>query len=361
MSIELDALRSLWVYPESTYQADQSGTFPMGFLAVPLKEGTLQAKGTRDQLDPLAAKLRADGHSRKVLGKRACTLGFGVTLHSHGVDLDGDVSAPASSSWALRMILEALMGGSFATTNPGAQTTVQAGTSTTAVVVTTGHGARFEADGVIACQTVSGSSVLELREVLSVSGDTVSVKEAFSATPVSGTPVRGGVTVYLTEDPQTSLQFVTEGQESSDRAVYRGMAGGFKIDLKVGELAALMFDLKGAGWDRMSNASPQALSYANFSPMPLMASELHVPTVGSTTRTAVDYSAVTVEPSLVYEPVRAGGATETIKRMRRQATRPFAKASFVTQYEDQTWYTARDDRENRALFLQIGTDRKSVV
>jgi hypothetical protein len=355
MSIELDALRSLWVREESSYQTDHSGTFPSDFLAVPYKEGTLSPKGVQTLLDPLAAKLRADGHSLKVLGKKECTLGFGITLHSHGLDLDGDVAPPTTANWALMRILVALMGGSATTTSPGAQTTVQSGTTTTTVNVTAGHGARFAANGVIACQTVSGSSALELREILSVSTDAVTVKEAFSATPVTGTPVRGGITISLTEDPAQSLQFITEGRESSDRAGYRGMAGGFKLDLKVGELAALMFDLKGAGWGRLSDASPQSLSYSHFSPIAMVASELHVPTVGSTTRAAVDYSALSIEPSLVYEPQRAGGAAETIKRMKRQATRPFVKGSFVTPYEDQTWYTARDNREVRALFAQIGS------
>jgi hypothetical protein len=49
--------------------------------------------------------------------------------------------------------------------------------------------------------------------------------------------------------------------------------------------------------------------------------------------------------------------------MRRQRTRDgvLARATFTVPYEDATWITARDDREVRALFLQIGNAGGSCI
>ena len=251
-------------------------------------------------------------------------------------------------------LLQAIMGGSIATTNPGAQTTVQAGTTTTTVNVTASHGGRFQAGGVIACQTVAGSSNLELREVLSVSTDAVSVKEAFSATPVTGTPVRGGVTVYLTEDPDTSLQVMIEGREATDGVVLRGLQGGFSLTLPVGGRGQLSASLAGAGWARLGSSSVTVPSYTNVSPLALNPLDVTVPTVGSTTLVSVAASEFTCEPQIAYAPQKSGAATETIARMKRQPARPVVKGSFTAPYQDDTWYTARDGREVRAVFARGG-------
>lgn len=362
MSVEIDTLRYVGVYkePAGSYQVDNSGT-PGDFVAVPYKEGTLQLQGGRAMLDPMTGKMRLDGHDRKVLGIRSCTAAFGVTLHSHGRDLDGDVAAPAAIDWPLMLMLQTILGGASATTNPGAQTVVVAGTTTTTVTVTTGHGARFALGGVIACEVAASDPRLELKEVASVAGDVVTVKEAFSATPVTGTPVRGGVTLFPAEDPDESLQLLVEGREGQDGAVYRGLQGGFTIDLPLGELGSLNFSLAGAGWARLGTSGVTIPSYSNFAPMAVTPLELHLPTVGSTTRVVVEQASLTIEPQIAYAPVKSGRAAETIARMRRQPTRPLVRGSFVCPYEDDTYYNARDARTNLALFAQVGNLAGSAI
>lgn len=357
MTIEPHALRYLGVYEEpagsTTYAVDHSST-PGDFLAVPYKEGTLEFDEGRTDLDPMAGKVRLDGHSEKVVGPVKPTGKFNVTLHSHGLDLDGDVAAPTTSTWALLRILKAICGGSTATTNPGTQTLVVSSTTTT-VTVTATHGARFSGGGVIACQTTSGSSLLELREILSVSGDIVTVKEAFSAAPVASTPVRGGVTVYMTEDPDTSLQFLIEGRELSDRFVFGGMQGGFGIAINQNGLSELSFNLAGALFSHLSDGSGVTVpTYSVFSPVPCVASILTVPTVGTTTRTVVHQTDVKLEIGIQYEAVASGSGVNGIRRMRRLPSRPLVKGSFTTPFEDSTWRTAHTSREDRALFLQLG-------
>jgi len=355
MTIEADVLRWVGIYeePAGSYQIDEPTQ--ASFAHFPYEEGTLTAQLGRELLDPLTGKIRLDGHDLKVLGIRSCTLALATMLHSHGLDLDGDVAPVTKSTWALLRVLQTVMGGSIATTNPAVQTiAVVTGTTTTAVEVTAAHGARFQAGGVIACQTVSGSSNLELREVLSVAGDVVSVKQAFSVAPVTGTPVRGGISTYLTEDPTSSLQAWIEGREATDSVKLRGLQGGFSLTLPVGGRGQIAFALAGAGWAREGSSAITVPAYVSTSPFALTPLELTVPTVGATARVVVPESEVTIEPAITYAPQKSGAATETIARMKRQPARPVVKGSFVCPYEDDTWYTARDNREVRAVFAQLG-------
>jgi hypothetical protein len=358
MTIEPDVLRYLGIYeePAGSYQTDHTGT-PADFLALPYEEGTLQAQLGRAALDPMAGKIRRDGHSKKVLGPRSCTLNVATKIHSHGVDCDGDVDVPTKSTWALARVLEAIMGGSLAdggtTATSSAQTTVQSSTTTT-ITVDTGHGARFAVGGVIAAPTVSGSPHLEARPIESISTDTITVKHAFSAAPVTGQPVRGGLTIYMKEDPDTSLQALIEGREGSDGVGLRGLQGGFSLSMPLGELGQFAFALQGAGWARLGSSSATNPSYGVFEPVAMDPLELLVPVLGTTTRRVVEQSELSIEPQIAYAPQRSGAAEETIARMVRQPARPLVSGSFVCPYEDDTWYTRRDNRTALAVWAQAG-------
>ncbi len=359
MSYESNLLRSVRVYvePAGSYAVDNSSTAG-DFINWPITEGFGMPAPARDMLDPMLSQQRLDGRAEKVVGKRTAAAAISALLASHGVDMVGNETPPPATTWALRRVLGAIMGGVSVTGNEAAATTVEAGTTTTAVTVTTNHGDRWVKGSVIGCEVSASSTALELREVASVSGDVVTVSEAFSATPVTGTSVRGGVTFYPTEDPDTSLQLFCQGRELSDNFVARGMQGGFQIEAKPGQLAKLTFDLKGAAVTHLSNHSGiNVPTLANWTPVAAVGSELRVPTVNSTTRTAVLASDFACSLGFAYEPVTGYGGTETIIRMRRQRPRDgiLARGTFVVPFEDGTWTTARDDREDRAIAMQIGT------
>ena len=362
MTYEVNALRSVRVYvePAGSYAVDNSST-PGDFLDVPITEGFAMGAPAREMLDPMLAQVRLDGRAERVAGKRSAALQLQMLLASHGVDMVGNESQPGASTWALRRILGAVMGGVALTGTEAGATTVQAGTTATVVNVSTGHGDRWTPNSPIGC-IVNGA--LEVREVLSVSTDAVSVKEAFSATPTTGQSVRGGVTFYPVEDPDTSLQIIAQGRETADNFLYRGLQGSMQIEAKPGQLAKLTLDLKGAAATKLSDHSGiNVPSVANWSPVAVVASALTVPTVGSTTRTPVYASDFALTLGFAYEPITAYGGTETILRMRRQRPRDgvLARATFTVPYEDSTWITARDDREDRALFLQIGNAGGSCI
>jgi len=359
MSIEPDALRYVGLYeePDGSYQIDHSGT-PADFLAYPYEEGTLQVQGMVQDLRPTPGKIRRDGDVKGVLGPKTCTAAMATTLHSHGVDCDGASDVPTKSTWALARMLTAIMGGALyddgTSETSSSQTTVQSAT-VTAVTVDSGHGARFANRGVIGCQVVSGSTNLELREIESIASDVITVKEAFSAAPIASTPVRGGATFYMTENPLTALQLLVEGREATDGVSLRGLQGGFSLTLPVGGLGQLSVALAGAGWDRMGASSATSPTYGVYSPIALNPLKVTIPTVGTTTHSLIAQAEVTIEPQITYRPQRSGAADETIARMVRAETRPLVQGSFVVPYEDDTWYAHRDAKTTLALFAQLGT------
>lgn len=356
MSIESHVLRYAGIYeePSNAYQVDHAAT-PGDFIALPYMEGSLEAQLAMENLSPMTGKMRLDGDDEQVHGPRSCTLACGITLHSHGVNMIATATAPTVTTWAFLRALKAIMGGVSSTgTEADGTVVVATATTATAVEVTTGHGDRWVAGSVIGCEVVSGSGLIEAREVLSVAGDVVSVKQAFSAAPVTGSAVRGGVTVFMTEDPQTSLQALIEGREGHDGLVLRGLQGGISLELPLGGLGQVQLSLAGAGWARVGTSAATIPSYSLFSPMALSPLEVTVPTIGATTRVALEQAEVQIQPQITYAPVRSGRATNTIARMRRQPVRPLVQGTFVVPYEDDTWYTAHTARQRRALFAQCG-------
>lgn len=360
MSYELQSLRSVRVYvePAGSYAVDNSGT-PGDFIDVPITEGFGPPAPAREMLDPMLAQVYADNRAERVAGKRSAAVQMSMLLASHGVSMVGNETPPPATTWALRRILGAIMGGVSVTGNEAAATTVQAGTTTTVVNVTTNHGDRWVKGSLMLCE-ISASGTLEAREVLSVSTDAVTVKQAFSATPVTATQIGGGVTFYPTENPDTSLQLFCQGVETADSFLARGMQGGMQIEAKPGQLAKVTFDLKGAACEKLSDHSGiNVPSISNWTPVACIASELTVPTVGSTTRVSVPASDFSVNLAFDYQPITGYGGTETIIRMRRQRPRDgvLARGTFTLPYEDATWITARDSRTDHAIFLQLGAAR----
>jgi hypothetical protein len=161
MSYEVNALRSLRVYvePAGSYAVDSSAT-PANFIDVPMTEGFAMGPPARDMLDPMLAQVRLDGRAQRITGKRSAALQVAMLLASHGVDMVGNETQPAATTWALRRLLTAIMGGVSLTGTTAAASTVVSATTTT-VTVTATHGARWTPNSVIAC--VVGGAVCRWR------------------------------------------------------------------------------------------------------------------------------------------------------------------------------------------------------
>lgn len=366
-SYESSLLRRLRVALEApgSFAVDQTGT-AANFDDVPFTEDTWSPSHDQEQLYPQTVQQTMDQYEKEVLGRKSTKVRFSTALAGSGILQDGSQAAAAlpvptgtGVKWWLAKMWAAIMGGYAQEAGGlGATTQVQAGTTTTTINVTGGHGVRFTAGRVIAC-TVNGR--LELREVLSRSTDAISVKVAFSGIPSTSSTVYGGPTAYLTADPAYTLQLWAEGAHDYDRFWYGGLNGGFSLETKVGTAALpkLAFDLAGPLWTKMSNVALAAATYGNYSLATMGDFEMIVATVGSTTLTRQPISDASWAPAVTYQQITSGtvaGAVQSILRQRRIRKVPVWGGSF-TPYWDNVfdYYAAQAARSNLAFFLQVGS------
>jgi len=354
MSLELATIKTcrVAVEPAGSYGVDIA--LGASFQNLPVTEDFAMPAPEREMLDPMVAQALLDSASIKVAGKRSGSMKVDLVLGSHGLDTDGTVAAPSKATWPLRAMLETVLGGYSSPTALGSLVTVQAASTTTLVNVTAGDGAlltRGQAIGVLC------NGVMEVKEILSIATNAVSLREACSATP-TGT-IRHAATFFATQNPSDSLQFELLGAELDDHFRFSGaQIKGFSIEAKPGMLPKISFDLAGRGVVSIAAHSGLAeATFANYSPIVASGGCITVATFGSTTRVDPLVSDFSCSFDIGYEPVTSYCATDNIVRMRRKraAGGRLAKGTFTIPYEDTTWITARDNRTIRAINFQIGS------
>jgi len=337
----------------SAFAISQVGS-PSNFLDFPYVEGSQAPTRSWDHLDPQSTEGYLDAQELMVLGKRACSLGLTLHLSGSGTALDGNVAPLNSTNWWMARFLQTIMGGLQTEFPPSAVTQVQAGSTTTVVNVTAGHGFRFipgRAIGVI----VNGR--YELREVLSRSTDAISLKVALSAAPTTGTTAIASYTFFLTEDPQNTLQIWMEGYEQSDKFVYLGLQGPIGLNITTAALAQMTVQLSGADWQQTAPATFVAGTLSNYNPVPVVDSEFIVAEVGNTTRNVVACQNQQWSPGINYIPITTPAGVQTMLGWRRG--RSVAMTGSFQPYFDSSvnpdWYFDDVIRARLAMFQQIGS------
>lgn len=370
-----------YVEPAGSYAVDDTTNLSTDFLDLAITEGTVQP--TRDvvKLNPNTLKQTKDQRDVQIQGIRTPRLNLTGILASFGTvggvaGLDGTqiaanvpVISGTGTKYPLAQMLAALLGG-FASEagGLGAQTKVQAGTTATVVNVTAGHGVRFTKGKAIGI-TINGR--LEVREVLSRSTDAITVKDAFSTTPSTNAVCYGSCTIYLAEDPQTSLQYVVEGQNTADRYAYLGMQGTLGLNMKAGELPGWTSQLSGANHTKLSTAAMTAATYSLFSPAAAIDAEFRVATVGATTRQVIHAPETSWSPNFEFVDVTSTSPSAVQTRLRKMRIRkdPPASGKF-TVYRDasnaldfETIFAADSyaSPQQYALFQQIGSAPGSTI
>ena len=356
MSIEVHALRRVRVDTEPAGSFTTSLTIPGTFTDVPAIEGTIEMKLNRPLLYPAPVQQRLDEYRVGVVGPTACELSFSCVLASTGTDASNNVAQVAPQG--LGVILAACMGGQNLGTG---DTTIAGVTSSSPGTFTIPSGSaathNFIAGAAVGFGTAGGGTAMEYREIDQVAvGDTVTIKN-YTTAPVgaSGT-VRACASYYLASNPDTSLQFVVEGYEQSDRFQLFGcQLSKMEFELVTGELPKINFTFKGAYFASISDAALGAATYTNYSPIYFHGDFLWH-TNAQSTATRVDVSKVTFEPNIEYIPVTGpnGAQNQPIIRWRRTRSVPVIKGSFTTYYEALTYHTEKTSVNTRGAFLQIG-------
>lgn len=353
MSYELQSLKTLRVArePAGSYGvaiADGS------FVYVPITEGFEGFSPGREMLDPGISTGTIDGSALKIPARKTVALKVDAILGSHGLDLDGDVAVPSHDTIAMGIMLRTVLGYAHTMPAQSSQVTVQAGSTTTSIIVSTGAGARWQT-GLPIGLMVGGRYVCS--EVVGVSGDTLTLRQALTAAPTTGSAVRVGLTYAPSSNPDSALQFLASGAELDDHFRVLGCQGGMSLEAKIGQIAKIGLDLKGQTWtDEPAHAGLTEATFASYAPVRAAGGCVTVPAYGSSTRVEPLVSDFAMSFALAYEPISSYCATDTIAAMRRTRAQGgrLAKGSFTIPFEDSTWIDARDAQALRSIYFQIG-------
>lgn len=363
MSIELSSLGRVRIAIESgtsAYAVDQSGS-PSNFIDLPVMEGTLAPSRKEEKLDPMTLQTMLDDHDEKIRGPKSCEVNFSTILSGTGTAYTGGVAYPSVTTWAHGRLLQTIMGG-LLTPNPVTTTVLAtAGSTTTAINVTAGHGTdgTFTIGGPIGC-TINGR--VEVREITGLAANVVTVGLAFSAAPANGSAIYTGMTFWLTENPVDSLQLLVDGMENSDKFVYAGLQGGFDLDVSTGQFPKLSVKLSGSSWAKRASAAIVAGTTANYSPAIITDCEFIVGEVGVSTRNLVHCTSETWTPGIEYLDVKSSTAASTVLRKRRNRGR--AIAGKFTTYRDASSFdfeTADSAKTDLYFLKQLGSTPGSIV
>lgn len=347
----------------ATFAVDQTAS-PSNFQDLPLIEGSVQP--TRDQahLNPAALQQYMDGRESEFLGPKSCKLNASMLLASHGLDLDGTTTAanrPVMSGtglvWPFAMVMGTILGGFNIEPGgiAGGQTKALSGISTTGCVITANHGARFLPGSPIAFKNPT-TNLYEVVPVKTVSTDTLTFKQALSFTPSVNDVIRTGPTLFLAEDPTTTLQLWIEGNHDYDKYAYLGLQGGFSLDTPIGGLPKVNLQLAGPSWVRETNSSLAAATYLRYSPVAMYDSVCRVSTVGSTTTTNVPHAGISYQPQISYSDITAPAGVMTVLRKRRMRQDTALKLGIETYWDNSyDWDTAHDSRLQLCVTQQIGS------
>lgn len=262
---EITNLQSIVVTEESAANFGTDLSASATYYPVPFKEGSASVSLNWNYLDPQTNQQVMDGYATQIAGPKSATLTLTMPLHSLGSAADDSTASLGKTDAALLMILGLTWGG-IRSGDMGS--TVDGGSSTTtAIDVQTGHGSRFEAGGAIGL--LSGDNgELEVREVASVSGDTVTVKDVFSNAPGDTDDVYNATTIYPKDNPTSALQFMVQGSLANDCWVLIGgqCTSALSISRPNGQIPEVTFTFEFADFASEAATISQQ-TFTNYAPV----------------------------------------------------------------------------------------------
>lgn len=367
-TVDIHNVQSLRAFSEATFNTDASASLA-SFTYVPAREGTIQLELTTQSIDPGQVVQYLDEYRNETLGPRSAKLTFTLNLAPTGT---AAVTGTSAVTGALGMLLKASMG----TETKAAGSTSSTGSTATVVNVQSGHGSRWVAGGVMGW--VNASGLLEVRQVLSVSADAITLKYGFSGSPVSTDPLYNAAVYTLAQNPTESLQFLVSGVTSTDRWLLTGgqlTAISLTLDPKGTAIPSIQFTYEFANYlesdetgSTVTGTLPVA-TYSNYTPIVGHAGELRMVPNGTTTLSTthrVHASAISYAPKFAFERVTSpsGAITATsspVLQWRRKRVAPAIEGSFTEPFQSLKWTQGRDARTAYACWYQLGRTAGQTV
>lgn len=360
MSVELEALKRIAVYeePNGSFAVDGSAT-PANFLDVPIMEGSASWSAGRQFQQKNTLQQYSYQFDSVVQGWKRPTLKFKMHLAPNGTAANSSTASLSSSVVAVQRILKAVMGGEGA----GSQGSAVSGAPTSAAVfaVTAGHGSRFTNKQAVGL--VDTNNVCEVRELVSKATDTLTLYHRGSFTPANGSAVYNSASYYITDSPDTSLQFIVEGKEQDDRWVLQGMqCTSFAIDLPNDGFPTVEMEFTGVYFAALSSAAITGATYSNFDPQWKAHKTFTAPysAAGDQTATSQCTQARMFDPKIAFEPLFCPSATYGVERYYKKRTEP-VQAKITLPYQDTSWFTAADAGTEYYLSQQYGSAAGKTV
>lgn len=359
MSIELHALQRIAVTEESNSNFCIDLTGSATYLDVPFQEGTAQLSLDVDILRPNTVQQRIDAQPRNVIGPRGATLTLTMILAPTG---NNSGTSRAITDAALLQLLKIFYGGADAS---NAGTTFTGGTAA-APTVTSAAG--FAAGG--ACGWADSDGIVHLHEIDSVAGTTINLHQQFPGAPSNGNVARAATTIFLTENPDTSVQMIVEGAEEDDRWLLLGgqLTGAPTFAIPVGGLPTVTFTIGFAYWKGLGDQAITPATYANFDPQHFegfIRAKLYD---FGTARQLLDAAALTWEQQgPIYTGVASPSGTapqlggRPVKRWRRNRAVPIARLGLSLPFEGQDYFQERDALNNYHFEVQIGSGSSALL
>lgn len=348
MTIEVQGIQRIQVTEEASNAFAENVTATATFLDVPVIEGSAEVKLMRPVLDANIITQRHDRvHEPYVISAfNRAEFTFSMPLYR-----DNETAAISEDESAQAIILKTVFGGF---TDGGVNRSVDS--TANDYTITLNAGTTVSEGGAI-------TNGIETRAVQDKTSQTLKVYGAFSETP-SGT-VYTHSTIYPTEDPDTTLQFIVQGAEAHDYWLLSGcqLTAPPSIDLTIGEIPRWTFTFTAANWQYLGTDTIADATYNDFELLAFQGDVFYVEQDGSPwVANKLDVSSIAYSfNSPVYQEVKTteliyNGTSYTsagMVRWRRSRAVPFCEIEFSIPYEDQTWFTFRDNETKIGFYCQF--------
>lgn len=352
------AVQRIEAYTESSFASDESSNLA-SFTPLPIQEGTASVTLTREMHDPMQLVQNQLDYREEVVGRKSCQIQFTMPLAPTGVAAGQGTPAVQGG---LGLLLSTVMGGE----DLGQGTTVSTGWGTA------GGGNVSTATGIekgAALGWVNANGKLEARPVANKSGSAITLKRRFSTAPATSNDLYASASYYMTQDPDSSLSFAVRGYEDDHAWLLSGcQLESMSLNLPLdGSIPTIQFTFQGVDWSHETDtaagsfASISAATYSNFDPIVGHAGDFLESDVTALTGSTVHVSAVGFEPQIAYQAITSPSGTNGVYRWRLSRSAPVVQGSFTTFYEDDSWFTARDDRDDKLFLYQVGTTQGQTL
>lgn len=347
--------RATYIGLETAFGVTPSGSFPNALTRAFIIGDDEARSPMEEMLDVLDERVLRDDVIHPVHGLQLATT---FALKSYlkttpaAVQLEGGATA---GSIPERILLTHALGTEWASEGSVA---VAAGSSTTAIVVTTGHGTRFKKGTFIAVE-ISGA--MEWTKITNIATDTLTVSPALSGTPTDGDIVRNLYNYAAAETHANSLTLQQANVGSSAaQYTFNGCHGNFSLTLpEFGQLPTMDLSITAVSVTGPSAQSIPTTTAADIMGAPIVFKpEVYIASGGTITRgTRTVAEGIGTEYTNNWEMVRDGAAANTVAAVVNTGGRPrTVKFTCRTRF-DTDWETAfnANTAYNIVMVQRIGT------